>query len=136
MIDDCSKLLLLSAFGDLAHEILSDVDYTVEGVTTDVATFVERNKLHCDDFVYDFKSGIIFYGISHHVWLMESLYYHYTQVPRVVNGKFQGKWDAADNYVADGHGIFKSKVGNMIYKSADVAIPTEFTPLSWRFDDL
>ena len=95
-----------------------------------IEEFIKTYTFHMTDFVYDKKSGVLFAGICTHVILMRELY-------NIINPDSSDilPSDAADNYILEGHGIFKSKAGGCVWYSLEFK-PELFKPMFWCFEEL
>lgn len=95
----------------------------VHYIYNNVAEFVAHYKRVDTDFIYDNKSGLFLVGYAgQHVKLMAELYRYY-------GGIEADDYYAADQYVLQSHGIFKSKAGPRVYKSADFPLIPELAIL-------
>ena len=80
---------------------------------------------HVDtDFIYDKQANLYLAGIpGHHVDLMAALFWYR-------GGVESDKYEAADRFILDGHGLFKSRAGNRIYRGPTFVVPAELRAIA------
>lgn len=104
-----------------------DIAYAPERafVTDDVDIFNEIYRHLLIDFVCDFKSGLFFMDLyARHETLMGHIYESSSKKV------FKSYDDAAEQYVIEGYGCFKSSQSSTIWLGEDVAIPSYLRP--WK----
>lgn len=85
------------------------------------ADFLAHYKRIDCDFVFDKASGLYFVSTNgQHADLMSELYW-YHQGARATQDKFE----AADRFVLDGLGLFKSRAGRRIFRGVSFETPVE-----------
>jgi len=71
------------------------------------------------DFIYDRQANLYLVGVGcRHVDLRASLYRYY-------GGSQSDDFQAADEYILSSMGMFKSRAGHKIYRSADFVVAAE-----------
>lgn len=85
--------------------------------------FLDYYKQRDTDFIYDLAADVYLVGLQcPHVPLLAALYRYY-------GGVETDQYKAADRYIIEGLGIFKSRKGSRIYRGIEFLVPPILRPI-------